>query len=72
MTSKQQKIGCLNTSSSIPNTLSLLPFLEECTRPATVEQFHSIQREWCRKFDSYKSNMVKWQRWYENNVSFIF
>jgi len=40
---------------------------EECTRPSTVEQFHSIQREWCRKFDNYKSNMLKWQRWYENN-----
>uniref|UniRef100_A0AC34FJF8 Sema domain-containing protein n=1 Tax=Panagrolaimus sp. ES5 TaxID=591445 RepID=A0AC34FJF8_9BILA len=40
---------------------------EECSRPATIEQFHSIQREWCRKFDSYKSNMLKWQRWYENN-----
>uniref|UniRef100_A0A7E4VNZ1 Sema domain-containing protein n=1 Tax=Panagrellus redivivus TaxID=6233 RepID=A0A7E4VNZ1_PANRE len=40
---------------------------EECTRPATIEQFQSIQREWCRKFDAYKHNMQKWQRWYDNN-----
>jgi hypothetical protein len=28
---------------------------ENCTRPKTVEQFHSLQREWCRKFDNYRS-----------------
>lgn len=53
------------------NIFNLL-ILADCARPRTVEQFHSVQREWCKKYDSYKSNLMKWQNWYENNnVSFF-
>uniref|UniRef100_A0A915EJA6 Semaphorin-2A n=1 Tax=Ditylenchus dipsaci TaxID=166011 RepID=A0A915EJA6_9BILA len=42
---------------------------EDCARPRSVEQFRSVQREWCRKMDSYKSNLSKWQGLYDSNES---
>uniref|UniRef100_A0A0K0F980 Semaphorin-2A (projected from Caenorhabditis elegans ortholog mab-20) n=1 Tax=Strongyloides venezuelensis TaxID=75913 RepID=A0A0K0F980_STRVS len=41
---------------------------EKCTQPKSIEQFRSIQREWCKKFDSYKTNLAKWQSWYDKNA----
>lgn len=42
--------------------------LEDCAKPKTVEQFHSANREWCKKYDQYKTNLSKWQRLYDENV----
>uniref|UniRef100_A0A0N5A1N3 Sema domain-containing protein n=1 Tax=Parastrongyloides trichosuri TaxID=131310 RepID=A0A0N5A1N3_PARTI len=41
---------------------------EKCTQPKSVDQFRSIQREWCKKFDAYKTNLTKWQLWYDKNA----
>uniref|UniRef100_A0A0N5AAA3 Sema domain-containing protein n=1 Tax=Syphacia muris TaxID=451379 RepID=A0A0N5AAA3_9BILA len=41
----------------------------DCKQPTTVAQFKSSYREWCKKLSSYKSNVTKWQKWYEKNVS---
>jgi hypothetical protein len=40
---------------------------EDCSRPTTVERFHSAQREWCKKADQYKTNLSKWQRENDEN-----
>lgn len=40
--------------------------LEDCARPKTVEQFHSAQREWCKKLDNHKAMLSKWQENSEN------
>lgn len=49
------------------NNLKYFQILADCARPRTIEQFRSVQREWCKKYDNYKSNLLKWQNWYENN-----
>uniref|UniRef100_A0AC35TU52 Sema domain-containing protein n=1 Tax=Rhabditophanes sp. KR3021 TaxID=114890 RepID=A0AC35TU52_9BILA len=41
---------------------------EDCAQPKTVNQFRSIQREWCRKFDNYKDSLSRWQNWYDANA----
>ncbi|KAI1730726.1 sema domain-containing protein [Ditylenchus destructor] len=41
----------------------------DCARPRTVEQFRSVQREWCKKMGDYKSNFSKWQNFYDTNQS---
>ncbi|CAK5055832.1 unnamed protein product [Meloidogyne enterolobii] len=38
---------------------------ENCTKPKSLEQFHAVQREWCRKMDNYRNNLSKWQNLYE-------
>ncbi|KAI6179439.1 hypothetical protein M3Y98_00610600 [Aphelenchoides besseyi] len=40
---------------------------KDCSRPKTVQQFHSVQREWCKKYDHYKQNLSKWKNWYNEN-----
>lgn len=41
----------------------------DCSQPKSVAQFHSIQREWCKKFEFYKSNASKYQKYLNENVS---
>ncbi|KAF7638691.1 Sema domain-containing protein [Meloidogyne graminicola] len=38
---------------------------ENCVKPKSIEQFHAIQREWCRRMDNYRNNLSKWQSLYE-------
>ena len=40
-------------------------FKENCAKPKSLEQFHAVQREWCRKMDNYRNNLSKWQNLYE-------
>lgn len=42
---------------------------EDCAHPKSVEQFHAVQREWCRRMDAYRSNLSKWQNLYEENAN---
>lgn len=42
---------------------------EDCTRPKSVEQFRSAQRDWCKKLNAYKSNLSRWQSLYEKKAS---
>ncbi|KAL3120336.1 hypothetical protein niasHT_001149 [Heterodera trifolii] len=39
----------------------------DCARPKSVEQFRSAQREWCRRMDTYRSNLSKWESIREAN-----
>jgi hypothetical protein len=49
------------------NKLRISPcFTEDCAKPKSVEQFHAVQREWCRRMDAYRSNLSKWQNLYES------
>ena len=38
---------------------------ENCTKPRSLQQFQSVQREWCRKLDDYRSNLSKCKDLYE-------
>ncbi|TKR59254.1 hypothetical protein L596_028954 [Steinernema carpocapsae] len=40
---------------------------ENCAQPRTLDQFRSVQRDWCRKYDNYKESLSKWQAWHERN-----
>ncbi|KAK0429262.1 hypothetical protein QR680_011282 [Steinernema hermaphroditum] len=40
---------------------------ENCAQPRTLDQFRSVQREWCKKYDNYKESLSKWQNWHERN-----
>ncbi|KAL7074508.1 hypothetical protein ACQ4LE_006328, partial [Meloidogyne hapla] len=37
---------------------------ENCSKPKSIEQFHAVQREWCRRMDNYRNNLSKWQNLY--------
>ena len=61
------------TSTTVPNgiRLTLAEYAlsidgEDCAKPKSVEQFHAVQREWCRRMDAYRSNLSKWQSLYDD------
>uniref|UniRef100_A0A5S6Q6H5 Semaphorin-2A n=1 Tax=Trichuris muris TaxID=70415 RepID=A0A5S6Q6H5_TRIMR len=39
-----------------------------CNKPQSLQAFHSVYQEWCREFQEYKLTMLRWKKWYDQNL----